>query len=379
MPFDERAPAPAGLHDRGARMMTVCNACRYCEQFCPVFPAMEQRRTFAKADLSYLANLCHNCGECLYACQYAPPHEFGISLPRTLAAIRLQSYEEYCWPRALGVAFRRNNLATGLALAAVLMLVMAVWTSLANPGVLTRADRPADFYAVIPHGTMVTLFGGVFGFVLVALGVGVSRFWNESSASLASSSTRDHAGQASFRALRDALTLRHLHGGGVDCATAEETRRPWRRWCHHCTFYGFMLCFASTSVAAVYHLIFGWPAPYAYTSVPVILGSLGGVGLLVGPAGLLVIRTRRDPALGTPEQEGLDDSFIVLLFVTSLTGLVLLALRHQPAMGMLLIVHLGAVLALFLTLPYGKFVHGLYRAAALVKFAREGQPRDSAG
>ena len=40
-------------------------------------------------------------------------------------------------------------------------------------------------------------------------------------------------------------------------------------------------------------------------------------------------------------------------------------------MGALLIVHLGIVLALFVTLPYGKFVHGLYRLAALVKYRRE--------
>ena len=72
----------------GEHVMTVCNACRYCEQFCPVFPAMENRLTFAEADLAYLANLCHNCGECLYACQYAPPHEFGINVPRTMAEIR---------------------------------------------------------------------------------------------------------------------------------------------------------------------------------------------------------------------------------------------------------------------------------------------------
>ena len=72
----------------GAHVMTVCNACRYCEQFCPVFPAMESRLTFAEADLAYLANLCHNCGECLYACQYAPPHEFGINVPRAMAEIR---------------------------------------------------------------------------------------------------------------------------------------------------------------------------------------------------------------------------------------------------------------------------------------------------
>ena len=95
--------------------MTVCNACRYCEQYCPVFPAMEELRTFGKADLAYLANLCHNCGECLYACQYAPPHEFGINVPKTLAQIRVQSYQDYSWPRALGVAFTQHNLLTGIA------------------------------------------------------------------------------------------------------------------------------------------------------------------------------------------------------------------------------------------------------------------------
>ena len=40
-------------------------------------------------------------------------------------------------------------------------------------------------------------------------------------------------------------------------------------------------------------------------------------------------------------------------------------------MGVLLVIHLGAVLALFLTLPYGKFVHGIYRTAALLKYAVE--------
>lgn len=64
-------------------------------------------------------------------------------------------------------------------------------------------------------------------------------------------------------------------------------------------------------------------------------------------------------------QHGLDESFLALLFLTTVTGLALLVLRHEPVMPWLLVVHLGTVLALFLTLPYGKFVHGLYRAAAL--------------
>jgi len=349
--------------------MTVCNACRYCEQYCPVFPAMEQRVSFGKADLLYLANLCHNCGECLYACQYAPPHEFGINVPQTLAGIRLRSYEEYCWPRLLGAAFRHNGTVTALLLTVAFSALLYVATLMTNPNGLTRLVPAGDFYGVVPHGVMVSLFGGVAIYALAALAIGLRRFWRDVQGGPDALSPL-----AARRALRDVLTLRHLHTTGVDCTTNEEARSPWRRWYHHATFYGFMLCFASTSVAAVYHSVFGWSAPYGYTSLPVLLGTAGGLGLVIGPAGLLALRRRRDPALSAAGQQGLDESFITLLLVTSLTGLALLVLRNQAVMATLLVVHLGAVLALFVTLPYGKFVHGIYRTAALVKYAAELDP-----
>jgi citrate/tricarballylate utilization protein len=57
--------------------------------------------------------------------------------------------------------------------------------------------------------------------------------------------------------------------------------------------------------------------------------------------------------------------------LSGLTGLALLALRSTPAMGLLLALHLGVIFAFFVTLPYSRFVHGLYRFAALVRHARE--------
>ena len=351
----------------GQHVMTVCNACRYCEQFCPVFPAMENRLSFTEADLGYLANLCHNCGECLYACQYAPPHEFGINVPRTLAEIRAHSYEAYCWPSFLASAFRHHNLLTGLLLGAGLIAVMTAAVLVVNGGLFPRPTGPGDFYSVLPHDVMVALFGSVFVFVVLAIGIGIGRFWRD----VRRNEARKPTVADVIRALGDVLTLRHLHGGGADCASAEEQRTPLRRWFHHCTFYGFLLCFASTSVAAVYHLAFGWPAPYPYGSVPVLLGIVGGAGLLIGPAGLLVVRGQRDAALGDPDQRGLDESFVALLFLTSLTGFLLLVLRERAVMSAFLVVHLGAVLALFVTLPYGKFVHGIYRTAALIQYAIE--------
>ena len=351
------------------RIMVVCNACRYCEGYCAVFRAMERRRTFETADLRYLANLCHNCGECLYACQYAPPHQFAINVPRTFAQLRMESYEAYAWPAVLSRAFRRNSVGTSLALTAGMIGVMLLLTFLmGNPD---RPPQVADFYAVLPHPVMVAVFGSVFTFVLVALGVGLARFRRDGRQGPFGPGAEAGPKGPALQALRDVLTLKNLHAHGTDCTFAgEESRTSLRRWFHHCTFYGFLLCFAATAVAALYHWL-GWPAPYAYTSLPVVLGTAGGFGLLIGPAGLYSIGRMRDPETADPGQRPFDLGFIVLLFLSSLTGLALLMLRETQVMAALLIVHLGAVLALFVTLPYSKFVHGLYRAAALAKHARE--------
>jgi citrate/tricarballylate utilization protein len=343
---------------RAGQMLVVCNACRYCEQFCPVFPAVERRTSFRVADLHYLANLCHNCGECLYACQYAPPHPFGVSLPRALAEARADSYERYCWPPRLAEAFGRQGAAVALGLVAAFAVILLAATSFAG------APRPgsADFYAVIPHDVMVGSFGLVFLLALAALGVSLTQYWQ----AIRGGDLRPVPVRAWVAALRDAVTLRHLHGGGVDCTSGLDDRLPWRRWSHHATLGGFALCFASTAVAAIYHSAFEWTAPHGYFSLPVVLGTLGGIGLVAGPVGLLISRERRDPELGDPAQRGLDSSLLVLLLVTSATGLALLGFRHTAAMRPLLCVHLGAVLALFVAIPYSKFVHGFYRLLALV-------------
>ena len=112
-------------------------------------------------------------------------------------------------------------------------------------------------------------------------------------------------------------------------------------------------------------------APYPWYDLPVLLGTIGGVGLVVGPLGLLAAKRQRDPDLLDEERYGMDVAFILMLFLTSATGLALLVLRATPAMGLLLALHLGVVFALFLTMPYGKFVHGIYRYLALVRYARE--------
>ena len=354
------------LVQEGNHVVRICNACRYCEGLCPVFPTIERRLSFSEQDLSYLANLCHDCGECLDACQYAPPHAFGVDVPRTLAAIRRSSYRGYAWPAWFGGLFERSGLALvlGAALAPLLFALALGMLSGADVFLVPHADEEGAFYQVMSHTAMIGLFGAMGLLVATALLVGLFRCWQD----LADiSGTAPEAG-AVRRAFRDMMTLRYLDQGHD--SDGGRFRRGW----HHCTFYGFLLCFASTSVAAFYHNVVGWVAPYPVLSVPVLLGSVGGAGLLAGPVGLLWLKMRRPPERHDQIQFGMDLVFLVLLFETSLTGLLLLSSRESAAMGPLLGVHLGAVAGLFLMLPYGKFVHGLYRFCALVRYAKEDAP-----
>jgi citrate/tricarballylate utilization protein len=131
------------------------------------------------------------------------------------------------------------------------------------------------------------------------------------------------------------------------------------------------LCCAATCVATPYHHLLDHHAPHPLFSLPVVLGAVGGAGLLIGPTGLLWLHLRRDPNHRNKEQNAMDRGFIALLFLTSASGLALLIWRDSSAMSLLLAVHLGVVMALFLTLPYGKFAHGIFRSAALLKWSIE--------
>ena len=365
--ISKRPPPLSAGEAEVARVLQICNACRYCEGFCAVFPAMTRRLAFEKADTNYLANLCHNCGACLHACQYAPPHEFGVNVPKAMAVVRAETYHDYAWPPQMGALYKRNGLTLSLALAGGLALFLSLAVVL--QGGLWHAPLAGNFYAIFPHNLLAVMFGTVFALAVLALCMGAMRFWRDISPGAA---PEGQGVSAAAEATASALKLRYLGGGhGEGCNDEDDAFTLQRRRFHHLTFYGFLLCFAATSVATGYHYLLGQPAPYPLLSPPVLLGIVGGLGLLVGPAGLFWLNLRRAPLHGDPAQKPMDLGFIALLFLISATGLALLAWRDSGAMGLLLAVHLGVVMALFLTLPYGKFAHGVFRCAALLKYAIE--------
>ena len=274
-------PTETAAESEVARVMQICNACRYCEGFCAVFPAMTRRLEFGKADVHYLANLCHNCGACLHACQYAPPHEFGINIPKAMAEVRGQTYADYAWPPAFGKLYQRNGLTLSLALVAGLFLFLALAVATqGGPGRLWNGNLDSNFYNLFPHNLLVGIFAPVLLFVVFALFMGVRRFWKDVKPA---TSNVDVSGPAAAEATQDVLRLKYLDGGhGDGCHNEDDEYTLKRRRCHHLTFYGFLLCFAATGLATVYHYVFGWAAPYELPSLPKVLGALGGVSLMLG-------------------------------------------------------------------------------------------------
>ena len=353
------------------RQFNLCNACRYCEGFCPVFPAMSAHRWHDTTNLhlaEYFAHLCHQCTACYHACQYKSPHMYAVNLPQALNRVRLDSFQAHAWPMRLSAGFTHNPILTFVCVAVAIISTLVLAFALQGTATVTGVHTgPGAFYEVISHTLIVLSAGLSLGFAVLAMLISWHRYAHSIGLRIERVSIA-----AWWRALRDSLQLTHLGGGhGQGCNVEDERFSNQRRWLHHCTAYGFALCFAATCAATVYELGLGIMSPFPITSLPVVLGTVGGIGLIIGPIGLLLLKHRFHSAVKDPTLSELDTTLCVSLLLISLTGFALLLARETAAMGILLAIHLGFVLAFFVSLPYGKFVHMGYRFLALLKSADE--------
>jgi citrate/tricarballylate utilization protein len=342
------------LISEARRQVEICNACRYCEGYCSVFPAIARQKSFADGDITQLANLCHNCRGCYYACQYTEPHEFALNLPAALAEVRHDSWERHIHPQA----FARLFQSSGVAIAVLTVVVLAwlfwaisVWQPLQGDG----------FYAVLAHNTLVAIFVPAFLAPLFLIGLGLRNYWRE-------------VGGGRLRmahiisAVASAGRMKNLSGGQDQGCNFEQADRysDRRRQFHQAMMYGFLLCFAATSVGTLMHYVMGWKAPYPLFSLPKMLGLPGGILMVIGAAGLAWLKTKADPALGAAKAWGGEMAFILLLALVAASGLLLYALGGTVVMPAILAVHLASILVLFLLMPFSKMVHGFFRLTALI-------------
>lgn len=353
-----------GIVAEASRQFDICNACRYCEGLCAVFPALERRSFFTEGDITYLASLCHDCRSCYHVCPYAPPHEFAVDVPTLMSSVRERTYAGYGWPRWLAARVdRRLSYALGLSTATVVAVVVATIFGSGLDRVFAVHSGPGSFYAVVPWLAMMLPAMVISLYAVAVMLVGGLRYWRDTGRS----SVPLTSGSAVIGAIWDAMTLRFLRGGGPGCAYPDERPSRQRLLYHSLVFYGFIAAFISTTLAAIYQDIFGLLPPYDLTSLPVLFGSVGGIAMIIGCVALLILKRQAGADRSNPKSQTMDVSFLVVLLLVNVTGMMLLALRGTAAMGMMLALHLGFVAALFLTLPYGKFVHGVYRGLALLR------------
>jgi len=351
------------LIQEARRQAEICNACRYCEGYCSVFPALHRDRVFADGDITQLANLCHNCQGCYYACQYTAPHEFDLNLPKALAEVRRDSWESFAWPQPLARRFHRHGGAIALATVlgfAIMFLAIRSMNSTGGTG----------FYAALSHNAMVAIFLPAFVFPLVSLVFGLNKYWR----SVGGGGIRLRHLTA---AMAEVAMMKNLAGGHGDGCNFEDEDRfsPARRHTHQAIMYGFLLSFAATGAGTVLHYVFNLPAPYPFWSLPKLLGLSGGVLLVAGCGWMAALKWRSDRAIGDASAWGGDFGFIALLGFVALSGLGLYAFGETPAMGLILALHLGAVLSFFILTPFTKMAHGFYRLAALVRNAQTQEAR----
>ena len=293
-----------------------------------------------------------------------------MNLPKALAEVRQESWENFAFPRALGTRFQRS----GAAIAVVAVLAFAVLFALARFVGGIGDSQGEGFYRVMSHTVMVSIFMPAFILPMLAMAVGLVRYWR------ATQPTEQASGggrgwmnpRALAQAFHDAATMKNLSGGhGEGCNFEDEDRfSNLRRWLHQATAYGFILCFLATSSGTVMHYLLDWPAPYPFWSPPKVFGVTGGILLTCGAFGLAYLKTRADRNLGDGRAWGGEMGFVLLLGSVGLSGLLLYWLGQTPMLDVLLATHLGTVLALFLFLPYSKMAHGFYRMAALVRDAQ---------
>lgn len=361
----DQTPLIRTATDEARRQIEICNACRYCEGFCAVFPAMTRQKAFAEGDLTQLANLCHNCRGCYYACQYTAPHEFALNIPAALAEVRVESWERLARPQAMARVFQTH----GVAMAGLLVVVLA-WFFWALS--VWRPEGGAGFYAYLAHGTMVAIFAPAFLVPLALIALSLREYWRE----VGGGRVRLAHVLSALQAVGRMKNLSGGHGEGCNFEAGDRFSDR-RRVFHQLMMYGFLLCFASTASGTILHYALGWEAPYPLLSLPKLLGVPGGVMMVAGTVGLVWLKLRADRNLGAARVWGGEMAFILLLGAVAVTGLALYAATGSALVGPLLAIHLATVMVLFLLMPFSKMVHGFYRLAALL--AEAGKPAPAGG
>ncbi len=348
------------LARRGADSAGKCYQCATCSSVCELAPAAAPfpRRQMVLAQWGMVDRLaadpavwlCHQCNDCTVRCpRDARPGD-------VLQAVRSLVIERLAFPRVLGTLVGRARATWPLLLGLPLLFWVAL---LGLTGHLrVPADLPATGWAyehLVPHIFIYGVFFPVAGWVLLASIASGRRFWT----------LLGTAGQrrGSFlAALLPALGDIATHRRFGRCGAAKP-----RQLGHLALLWGFVGAALTSGLLIVGMYLQHLPMPLALSHPYKILGNVSGALLVIGGAMLVGTRLGDRNASGTTA--AFDAFFLGVVVLVIATGMTVELARLADAATFALsvyVIHLGSVMTLFLTFPYSKFAHLLYRTLAMV-------------
>jgi quinone-modifying oxidoreductase subunit QmoC len=217
----------------------------------------------------------------------------------------------------------------------------------------------------VPHGLLYAVFFPVAGWVTLAAGIGGARFWKKMGEG---TERRGSFLTGAWPVLVDVL-------GHKSFGTCEKISS--RRWAHLALFWGFVGAAVTSGLLVYVIYVEGAEMPLPLGHPIKILGNLSAVLLVVG--GFLLIVSRFGMHRTLIKTSAFDMFFLSVVALVIATGVIVEAARFVlpvTTAAFLYTIHLGVVLTLFLTFPYSKFAHMLYRTLALIHQRMTTTPRE---
>ena len=353
------------LRRRGGTTASRCYQCATCSSVCELAPpeAPFPRRQMLLAQWGLVDQLaadpavwlCHNCKDCSERC----PREANPG--DVLGAVRSLTIERLAFPSFLGRTVGRVRSTWPVLLAVPLLFwigMMVLLNGFEIPAVneaLSFVDGRFHYDEFVPHWLIYVVYFAISAWVVMAASVSGRRFWK-----LLGTNSPRHGSFLSnlWPALVDVATHRRF-------ASCNAQGSSERKWGHLLVLWGFVGAAVTSGLLVVY--LYGYDMyPLPLTHWVKWLGNISAVILVIG--GLLLLAKRYK--VGSSDRTTAFDWFFLWLVVGVIfTGVFTEVARFalSPAVAVILyLVHLSLVMTLFVTFPYSKFAHMLYRTLAMV-------------
>jgi quinone-modifying oxidoreductase subunit QmoC len=226
---------------------------------------------------------------------------------------------------------------------------------------------PLVYGDVVPVWMIYSVFLPAAAFAVAAAVVGARRCWS----AWGEGARRSGSLVAGLASVAGDILLHRRFGS---CGTARS-----RQIGHLLLMWGFIGALVTTTLLGILMDAFGVKTPLPQLHPVKLLGNASAVLLGVGVVWLLVNRVRDEGAAGL--SRAFDWFLLALVVLVAFSGIGAELARHYGAPAPLAlavyVLHLGTVLSLFLTFPFSKFAHALYRTLAMAHERLTAQRRSS--